>query len=162
MAGHIATAARTDWATPQHIVDAVRSSFGGCIALDPCSNPTAVVCAEKEVRLPEDGLAVDWNQYATVYCNPPFGKGIEAWIRKAGDAAEYGSSVIVLIPAAVSAHYWHELVVARAKAICFVRGRLRFIGAPSTAPFPTAMVFYGSNPVLFMHAFRKLGWTFFI
>jgi hypothetical protein len=62
MAGHIASAANTNWCTPASIVERVRATFGGTIALDPCSNDQSVVGAERSYSLPEhDGLVESWN-----------------------------------------------------------------------------------------------------
>jgi hypothetical protein len=160
MAGHIATAARVDWNTPPDIVAAVHQVFGGPPDLDPCSNPSSLVNARRNVMLPEDGLTFPWE--GKVYVNPPYGKGIDRWIQKASESVR--AEVILLIPASVSAHYWHRYVLGKvsascpAKRVCFIRGRLRFVGADSTAPFPAAVVYWGTEGALFDAAFSDKGW----
>lgn len=76
MAGHIATAACTDWCTPARILGRVRAALEG-IDLDPCSNAESLVEAEiaNWIGPPEgtDGLVADWLPGGTVFVNPPFG-----------------------------------------------------------------------------------------
>lgn len=44
-----------------------------------------------------------------------------------------------------------------ADAVCFWRGRLNFIGAPSGAPFPSALVYFGERVHRFIDAFHGVG-----
>jgi hypothetical protein len=73
LSGHIGTAARLDWNTPQRFLAAVRLAFGGRIGLDPCGNGSSKVGAVIEYRLErgEDGLALHW--VGQTFVNPPFG-----------------------------------------------------------------------------------------
>lgn len=78
MAGHIATAGNVTWTTPPWVVDAVRTTFGGPIGVDPCWNKYA--CTEPlaafDLNDGVDGLEMPWYDpnLPGVYCNPPFGK----------------------------------------------------------------------------------------
>lgn len=136
------SSARPDWNTPREIVDLATEFFGGKIACDPCSNPGSIVGARVEYMLErgENGLELPW--FNGTYINPPYGRSIGEWTSRAA-----GSSVDVvgLLPARTDARWWQRDVFGRATAICFVRGRLKFLGAPASAPFPSAIVYWDAH-----------------
>lgn len=72
------SAATDEWETPQYLFDALDKEFH--FTLDPCSTDENAKC-EKHYTLAENGLAQDWRG-ETVFCNPPYGRSIEAWCRK--------------------------------------------------------------------------------
>jgi hypothetical protein len=53
-------------------------------------------------------------------------------------------TIIALIPARTDTSYWHQHVAGRA-AILFLRGRLSFGKTGDAAPFPSALVLWGSS-----------------
>jgi hypothetical protein len=69
------------------------------------------------------------------------------WVAKAAREVERGSAavVLVLMPARTDTRYWHMYVAGRA-SIFFLRGRLRFDEEGTPAPFPSALVVWGSRP----------------
>jgi hypothetical protein len=157
MAGHIATAKRTDWCTPGHIVQAVHEALGGPPGLDPCSNKASIVDAVTAWSLPvTDGLANEWIA-GTIYVNPPYGRGIDNWLSRCARAARTGSDVIALIPVATDTRHFWAHVWGAASAICFVRGRIKFLGAPTGAPFANAVIYWGRGAARFEMAFEDLG-----
>jgi hypothetical protein len=135
---------RMDWNTPQVIVDLVRAVGGGEIKLDPCSNENSIVGAEVSFRFDhgQDGLKLPWYTDGLVYVNPPYGREIGPWIER---CAKYGAEtdVIALVPARTDTKWFQTCW--KAAGICFVRGRLTFLGAPSPAPFPSALVHWGPS-----------------
>ncbi len=156
--GHIAPASRIDWCTPPEIYEPVQKFFGQ-IDLDPCSNPQSRVPALNKFMLEEgnDGLFSEW--YGKVYCNPPFGRGLKAWVEKAHKGIQYPNTVetILLIPAAVGTKLWQELVFPWSMAICFLKGRVKFQGATASAPMDCALVYFGPNTEKFEKHFKPLG-----
>jgi site-specific DNA-methyltransferase (adenine-specific) len=159
MAGFMADSKSQSWCTPEWILERVRQVFGGQIHLDPCGNGAARVDALHELRGQsdlDDGLAERWERFRNVFCNPPFGKGVDRWMAKAEETGKAGVEVILLVPAFVSRHAWHDHV-ASAEAICFLRGRVKFLGAESCAPFATALVYWGHRPWAFREAFADRG-----
>jgi hypothetical protein len=156
--GYMLRSARGDWRTPPEIVERVREAFGGRIGTDPCAAPDplvsfASVSLAGPTGSPADGLAQEWSR--TAYVNPPFGD-LAAWAAKCEAEAQRGCEVILLLPARTDTRYWHEHV-ASAALVCFLRGRLKFVGAPGACPFPTALAYWGSRPALFHAAFAPLG-----
>jgi hypothetical protein len=161
VAGHIATAKNTNWTTPLGVVQCVRECLGA-IMLDPCSNAESVVGAAHtyDGSPGQDGLAESWD-YPTIYCNPPFGRGINVWLALCCGASWQGSQVVALIPAAVGAKYFHHWVWKSAQAVCFPEGRLRFgglaDGGKNVAPMDCCLPYWGNRVDRFEYAFRDLG-----
>ena len=153
--GAIFAAQSSHHCTPPEVLDCVRRL--GVIGLDPCSNARSEVGARVEWR--RAGLDHEWLGYGLVYVNPPYGRDVQSWTRRCAETGDRGENVVGLLPVRSDSRWWHE-DVARAAAICFWRGRLRFLGACSSAPFPSAVVFWGGGE--FAHAaraaFGAVGW----
>lgn len=141
---------RLDWNTPERVLDLVRQV--GQIGLDPCSNATSLVRASVEWVF--GGLDRSWRNYGLVYVNPPYGREIEPWIVRC--ASGDGDEVVALLPARTDTRWWR--CVATAQAVCFWHGRLRFLGAPSSAPFPSAIAYWGPRAGQFSRVFGPHGW----
>jgi len=123
------------WATPQEFFDKYNASFG--FTLDVCALPENAKCAS--YFTPEqDGLQQDWN--GTYWMNPPYGRTIGRWVRKAYEASKNGSIVVCLLPARTDTAWWHDYC-QRGK-IEFIRGRLKLGGSKNSAPFPSAVVVF--------------------
>lgn len=158
MAVHFSSATPEHY-TPRHIVERVLRLWDvERITLDPCSptdDPTtAPVPAESYYTEATDGLVHEWS--GLVYMNPPYGDEIEAWVRKL--VTEYDAlnveEAVALVPARTDTG-WFDLLWQF--PICFVRGRLKFGDATNSAPFPSAIVYLGSNPRGFRAAFGAIG-----
>ena len=85
--------------------------------------------------------------HGTVFVNPPYGRGLAAWVAKARREVEEGraKTVVALLPARPDTAYWHDHVAGRA-AVYFLRGRLRFGDGEQGAPFPSALAVWGAGP----------------
>jgi site-specific DNA-methyltransferase (adenine-specific) len=124
------------WRTPEDVYAELDREFQ--FTLDPCParNP-------REAGLPlfgTDGLYISWAGQR-VYCNPPYGRGLGRWLAKAHEA----ELCLYLLPARTDTRWWHEYAPA-ADEIRFVRGRLRFNGAPAGAPFPSVLLIFRRLP----------------
>jgi len=127
---------RDDWATPQALFDELDREFG--FTLDVCATAENAKC-ERFYSPEEDGLKQPWT--GVCWCNPPYGRRIGAWIRKAYESAQAGATVVCLIPARTDTSYWHEYVMRG--EVRFIRGRVCFGGRkPSRSPFPSAIVVF--------------------
>jgi site-specific DNA-methyltransferase (adenine-specific) len=82
-------------------------------------------------------LFVPW-EGKRVYCNPPYGPGIRPFLERAREAA----IAVFLLPAKTDTRWFHEIVLPHAKEIRFIKGRLKFAGAPHNAPFPSMVVVF--------------------
>ena len=125
-----------EWSTPQDVFGALNEEFN--FNLDPCATHENAKCARYFTRA-ENGLAQEWR--GRVFMNPPYGSEIGSWMRKAWQASQAGCELVVcLVPARVDTAWWHDY--ATRGEIHFLRGRLRFGGAKSPAPFPSAVVVF--------------------
>jgi hypothetical protein len=75
--------------------------------------------------------------------NPPYGRTIGQWMKKALESAQGGAKVVCLVPARTDTAWWHDY--AMKGQIEFLRGRLKFGGSPNSAPFPNAIVIFDFN-----------------
>lgn len=78
-----------------------------------------------------------------VFCNPPYGRQIYDWVKKAYDESRKpDTTVVMLIPARTDTRYFHEFIYHKAKEIRFIKGRLKFGNAKNAAPFPSMIVIF--------------------
>ena len=136
------TSNRNDWETPQKLFDELNEEFN--FTLDPCSSHKNAKC-KKHYTIEEDGLKQTWTS-EVVFCNPPYGREIGKWVKKAYDEwKHHGATVVMLIPARTDTTYFHEYIYKRAE-LRFVKGRIKFeingdnFGGCST--FPSMIVVF--------------------
>ncbi len=130
-----------EWATPAWLFDALHAEFG--FTLDPCSTDANAKCPRHFTEA-DDGLRKYWGD-EVVFMNPPYGKTIGRWMRKAYESSKDGATVVCLIPSRTDTSWWHRYVMKG--EIRLLRGRLTFGGAENPAPFPSAIVVF--RPVRF-------------
>lgn len=127
---------RTDlWATPLHFFAELHREFG--FTLDVCALPENAKCT-RYFTPEQDGLKQRWT--GICWMNPPYGRRIGEWVRKAYESSREGATVVCLLPARTDTRWWHEYV--KKGEVRFVRGRLRFGEAATSAPFPSAVVVF--------------------
>jgi phage N-6-adenine-methyltransferase len=145
-----ATSSASDaWATPAEVLERLYQVVGGPFCLDPCSarRGRGRVKALTHFDLGDDGLSFQWSGNA-IYINPPYGRAISAWTSKAVEEVRTGRAkmVIGLVPARTDTRWWHNSVVGRAD-VWMLRGRLSFGAGEQAAPFPSAIVLWGGEPI---------------
>lgn len=125
---------RTDmWETPAAFFRALDAEFH--FTVDVCAVPENAKC--KVFYTPEqDGLVQNWG--GGCWCNPPYGRGIGKWVKK---AAEAECTVVMLLPARTDTAWFHDYIYGHAE-IRFVRGRLKFGDSKNSAPFPSMVVIF--------------------
>lgn len=131
------SSASDDWATPQAFFDKLDEEFN--FGLDACATAANTKC---HVWFEEDSLSQDWSGFHAIWMNPPYGRGIGAWVTKAREASEHGTTVVCLLPARTDTRWWHDEIIAHSAEVRFVRGRLKFGNAKNSAPFPSAVVIF--------------------
>jgi len=125
-----------DWPTDPKVFAKLDAEFG--FTLDPCASERNAKCPRFFTR-DDDGLAQEWT--GRVFCNPPYGRQIGEWVRKAWEASQSSADLVVLlIPARTDTRWWHEYVALG--EVRFVKGRLRFGDLSAPAPFPSAVVVF--------------------
>ncbi|HLP99191.1 MAG TPA: DNA N-6-adenine-methyltransferase [Sideroxyarcus sp.] len=83
---------KTDlWATPQDFFDKLNAEFG--FELDVCATPDNAKCSRFFTK-DDNGLAQEW--LGKVWMNPPYGREIGAWMKKAHESARGGGDGCLL------------------------------------------------------------------
>lgn len=126
-----------EWETPQDLFDKYNAIYN--FKLDVCATKENSKCKTfytKEI----DGLSEKAIWYNTAWCNPPYGRQIGAWIKKAYESSINGVTVVCLVPSRTDTKWWHEYCMRG--EIEFLRGRLKFGGCKNSAPFPSAIVVF--------------------
>ena len=124
--------------TPQALFDRLNAIYH--FETDVCATPENAKCAKYYTK-DQDGLAQEWK--GVCWMNPPYGREIWKWMRKAYFSAKSGATVVCLVPARTDTMWWH--VYAMEGDIQFLRGRLHFGGAKNGAPFPSAIVVFNGK-----------------
>lgn len=92
------------WSTPQAFYDGLDAEFH--FTLDPCATEDNHKCAKFYTET-DDGLAQDWSG-ERVFMNPPYGRVIGHWVKKAMDS---NALVVCLVPARTDTRWWHDYVI---------------------------------------------------
>ena len=132
------SSATDNWATPQDFFDELNAEFH--FDLDACADKINHKC-DKYYTKEQDGLTMPWK--GIVWCNPPYGREIGKWVRKALFASVGGATVVMLIPARTDTKWFHDYIYKRDNVeIRFVKGRLKFGNSKNSAPFPSMVVVF--------------------
>lgn len=110
-----------DWSTPKELYSDLDREFR--FTLDPCPLHGA------------NGLLRSWRG-ERVYCNPPYSK-IGPWLEKAHEA----HIAVFLLPSRTDTEWFHRFA-PQASEVRFLRGRLKFGKAHSSAPFPSVVLIF--------------------
>lgn len=127
----------TEWETPPELFALLDAEF--YFDLDPASTD-ANAKTQRHLTKAENGLARDWAG-GSVWLNPPYGNTIGQWVRKAYETARAGTLVVCLLPARTDTRWWDAYVMEAAE-IRFIKGRVKFVGGDSSAPFPSVVVVF--------------------
>jgi len=115
------------WSTPKSIYDLLNKEFH--FNYDPCP-----LNSEKDLYSEEWG--------SVVFCNPPYSE-LRKWLMKCYYHSLCGNIVVALIPSRTDTIAWHDYVM-QASEIRFIKGRLKFGDSKNSAPFPSAIVIWGT------------------
>lgn len=130
-----------EWETPWNLFNELNAEFH--FNTDVCANESNRKCRHFYSK-EEDGLRQDWK--GVCWMNPPYGRAIKDWVRKAYTSTLEGADkVVCLLPARTDTAWWHEFVIPHASEIRFLRGRVKFSNSKAGAPFPSAIVIFSKN-----------------
>lgn len=99
------SSATDNWATPQDFFDKLNRIFD--FTLDPCASDSNHK-AEKYFTIEDNGLEQSWDGERT-FMNPPYGREIGKWVKKASE--QKGGLAVCLVPARTDTKWWHDYVV---------------------------------------------------
>ena len=138
--------AKTDnWATPQDLFDKLnaRYKFTVDVAADrhnrKCDEWFGLDHPDSRRR---DGLSAMW--YGNVWCNPPYGRVIRDWVKK---AYIYQGLSVLLVPSRTDTAWFHDYCYLNNRVrIEFLRGRVKFGDGKAAAPFPSMLMVFNAKP----------------
>ena len=126
-----------EYETPLSLFEPLNAEFS--FDIDVCAtheNKKVNKCYTKE----ENGLKQDW--VGNCWCNPPYGREMIDWIKKAISTKEKGhGKTVMLIPARTNTGWWHDFVMPNAE-IRFIRGRPKFNNGKHGLPQPLAIAIF--------------------
>ena len=126
------------WATPLDFFIKLNEEFN--FETDVCAIESNTKC--KKFFTPEmNGLKQEWT--GVCWMNPPYGRGIGEWIKKAYESSLNGATVVCLIPSRTDTKWWHDYCMKG--EVRLVKGRLKFGDSKNSAPFPSAVVIFSKN-----------------
>ena len=130
----------SDWSTPQELFDKLDAEFN--FTLDVCASNWNAKCKKYFIEpitdynklststaFGEDGLVLDWGKNVC-FMNPPYGKALNDWMKKAYEEAQKGATVVCLVPASTDLSWWHDY--AMKGEVRFLRGRPKFLTKEGT------------------------------
>lgn len=117
--------------------------------IDVCATHENALCS-KYWTIEDNALKKDW--IGKCWMNPPYGRGIGLFMKKAYKESLKEAFIMCLIPARTDTRWWHDY--AMKGKITFIKGRLKFINSAfpncrkdnnhklNSAPFPSAIVIF--------------------
>lgn len=133
-----------DWETPPEFVQLVEQKFGVTFDLDACCYPETAK-APNFFTEEDDGLVQDW--HGTVWMNPPYGRALPTWTKKAKEEArKHGSTVFCLVPGRTDTNWFQD--AAQDGRLVLMKGRLSFLqgGKTQGSPaFPSVLIIFGEG-----------------
>jgi len=152
-----------EWYTPAEIIADARRVLG-MIDLDPASSEQAqtVVQARQYFSLADDGLMRMW--HGNVWLNPPYA---QPFIEQFADKMIAEVQACRVTQAIMLTHNytdtaWFQKLAAQADAVCFPKGRIRFVAPDGTLAAPTqgqAFFYFGNAPARFFEVFSSRGFV---
>jgi len=155
-----------EYYTPPAIVEAARRVMGG-IDLDPATCLTAqeYIRAARYHTVEDSGLLHPWS--GRVWLNPPYRMPeIQAFVLRLVEHYRSGEvNQAVLLVDAASDTRWFHVAMGAASAVCWTKGRLRFLrpdagGGLTDRTAPTrgqAICYFGRDPKRFAREFSQFG-----
>jgi site-specific DNA-methyltransferase (adenine-specific) len=131
------------WSTPRDFFGKLHTEFN--FTLDAAALRSSAVVPnylgpDHESDWRRDALAVEWAEVSeggAVWLNPPYGREIKKFMKKANEESKKGITVVCLVPSRTDTNWWWDNVIMN--EVRFVKGRLKF-GGQGPAPFPSAVV----------------------
>lgn len=149
---------KNNWGTPEWLFKMLDEIFR--FSIDLAADESNHLCRDyASEKHPDYSL----ENHAAGWLNPPYSptKLCYGLVEKAYEQSRHWEvPVVVLIPARTDTKLWQEILFPDSDIVFFFKGRLKFVGAKQSAPFPSALTVIGETPDqgrLFTQAFSELG-----
>lgn len=118
-----------NWKTPKYVYDYLDKEF--VFDFDPCPSNANF-----------DGLEIE-NWSAMNFVNPPYNRTeLPKWINKGIEEQKKKHYSVFLIPSRTDTKWFYK-IFEHATEMRFIVGRIKFVGAENSAPFPSMIVVFG-------------------
>lgn len=132
------------WTTPKQFFIDLDKEFN--FTLDAAALKSSALCdvwygPDHSDPAMQDAFKRDWHidsNGGAIWLNPPYGKTIKDWVRKADNEAQQGATVVCLVPSRTDTSWFHNHCIKY--EVRYIRGRLKFGDSKNAAPFPSAVV----------------------
>lgn len=147
-----------EWYTPDCYIESAKEVMGS-IDLDPASSDVANqrVQAESIYTAETDGLKQKW--YGNIWMNPPYAQPLIQHFCEKLTTEQYEQAIVLVNNATETK--WGNLLLSISSAICFPKGRIRFIspdGSTGDSPLQGQMFAYiGDKTDAFINEFKQYG-----
>lgn len=136
---------KQDWTTPKAFFEKLAAQHN--FVLDAACESHNKLCAfGYEHDLGVDSLQQDWAKDTgggLVWINPPYGKALPLFVKKAYEESLKGCKIIMLIPSRTDTSYWHKYIFNQPNVrVEFLKGRLKFGNSKNSAPFGSALIYF--------------------
>ncbi len=143
---------KTDYETPQNLFEEWNRIFQ--FNLDAAANCDN--CKLNQYISPElDAFEENWycpdsslpaRTKGRVWLNPPYGRGIDKWIRRAIEQVKggYAEFVLMLLPSNTDTKWFHNL--CKQGKIKFLPSRITFVGEENPMKNGSMLVLFGEDP----------------
>ena len=127
-----------EWRTPSWLYSQLNDQFN--FGLDAAADDENHL-APAYFTAGDSALTQSWKGFGNVFLNPPYSKTLcKAFIGKAAAELDGSFYIVLVIASRTSNAWWHDHIMKLAHLIGFIRGRVKFVGAPTGAPFPSCVV----------------------
>lgn len=147
---------KDDWETPEELFQRYNAIYH--FTIDAAANEVNHKCPRWWGPGGEwpDALDVAWEvelaQGHNIWLNPPYSRGVQSkFVTKAHESMTKvwemlwplgRGSIVCLLPARTDTRLFHDIIQPHGEEIEFLRGRVKFVGAPNSAPFPSMVVIF--------------------
>ena len=131
---------KIDYETPNEIFAPLQKEFG--ITIDVCASRENSKCS-RFYSISENAFKQKWE--GVCWMNPPFGREMKKWVKKAYESAKDGAVVICLLPARTNTNWWHDYCMRG--EIRFIRGEVKFVGCKNGLWMPMAIVIFSQQRI---------------
>ena len=138
------------WRTPPEVFEPLNAEFK--FVLDAAADVDNAKCV-KHISEAMDSLGPkSWHEYIdsdavlpSIWLNPPYGRGVDKWMKRAYEEAQKGAIVVCLVFASTDTRWWAAWVW-KANEIRFMSGRVKFLdhegNRQAAAPKGSAIVVF--------------------
>lgn len=157
---------KMDWGTPDDLFTKIEERYGK-FELDAAATSDNSKCIQYYDQV-DDSLNMNWDLFSpmifgipdeplpvpdslsigvkNVWLNPPYGRDITKWVKKAYDESQKGCQVVCLLPSRTGTK-WFQEYAPKAYKVIFLKGRVKFEGAEASAPFDSVLLIFNKTKV---------------